>query len=332
MFNTEYYDDKTQRCETIEEFKNEIVPELESLREQWRQKVLQMLEETGYTKVKFAKLCNVSRQTLDKWCKGISMPDKREQYLKIGMAANYGIEEMNLLLQRYGRYSGLYSKTLEDCVCMFVLQQNYGAESYEKYQYILNRIKDNIFGFDAEGEDITTAKFDEKLARVEGENELERFITENIALFSLTYRKLYSRIKLEREERMHYKTDSEAVAAENFRSNIQKSMSEMNQNKWEPRRNKIICFGLHLGMDVDEINELLALAHMEPLCAKNIYESAIIFAVQNVFLSLDDESDNLPWDIYESVKNLLKQLEWPEIEDFLSEKEEKKDEQQASNN
>ena len=37
------------------------------------------------------------------------------------MIAQYDIERMNQLLQRYGRYPALYSKNLEDCVCIFVL-------------------------------------------------------------------------------------------------------------------------------------------------------------------------------------------------------------------
>lgn len=65
-------------------------------------------------------------------------------FLQIGMVAGYNIEKMNQLLQRYGQYPSLYSKSLEDCVCMFALDHYFEEEKIDNYKYILGRIKETI--------------------------------------------------------------------------------------------------------------------------------------------------------------------------------------------
>ena len=91
---------------------------IRSQQEEWSKKVAEIIDTNGYTKSKFAELCGVSRVTVDKWCKG-SVPKNRETFLRIGMVAKYDVENMNVFLQRYGQYPGLYSKSLEDCICIY---------------------------------------------------------------------------------------------------------------------------------------------------------------------------------------------------------------------
>ena len=78
-------------------------------------------------------------------------------------------------------------------------------------------------------------------------------------------------------------------------SSLRQCVSAINQNKWYPTRNKVISLGLHLSMDHEQIDELLELAHMEPLCAKNARE-------------------------------ILSKLKLPEIDSFLAELPEEDDE------
>lgn len=52
----------------------------------------------------------------------------------------------------------------------------------DKYIYILSKIKEN-FQIPEETRDVTTAKFEEKLSKIQDEDELERFISENIDVF-----------------------------------------------------------------------------------------------------------------------------------------------------
>lgn len=322
--DTVYLKDKIARCEDIDELKKCIIPLLKSQREQWKEKINQIIEKNKYTKVEFAELCGVSRVSVDKWCKG-AIPKNRETFLRIGMAANYDLENMNQLLQRYGQYPGLYAKSLEDCVCIYVLNNYSGKAAMKQYYYILNRIKENIIRDRAEElDDINTEKFSEKLSEIKNEEALESFITDNIAIFASCYHKFYAYVKMFIE--INYKKFSSSVNelanGQEWSSSLKQCVSAIRQNKWYPTRNKIISLGLHLSMDHDQIDEMLMLAHMEPLCAKNIFESVIMFILDDASLNnmLDTELEEFePEELCRYARVILSQMELPEIEEFLSE-------------
>jgi len=323
-FKTEYIREEISRCEDIDELKKRIFPLIKSQQEEWMQKVAEIISRNGYTKSKFAELCGVSRVTVDKWCKG-SIPKNRETFLRIGMVAKYDVEHMNVFLQRYGQYPALYSKSLEDCVCMFVLSQNYGEEGIEKYHYILNKIKDSIIRDEnASMENVSTAKFDAKLSEIHDEDELERFITDNIAMFSYTYHKFYAYVKMCISVNYQEFATSvfEMAEGQGWSSSLRQCVSAIRQNKWYPTRNKIISLGIHLSMDHEQIDEMLQLAHMEPLCAKNIFESVIMFILDDASLNnmLDADSDEYdPDELCRYAKEVLSELEMPEVASFISE-------------
>ena len=261
---------------------------------------------------------------MNKWCSG-SIPKNRETFLRIGMAAGYGVEKMNQLLQRYGRYPALYSKSLEDCVCIFVLERQYGRESLEKYHYILNQIKKTIIrDGNAEQEDVETELFDAKLSDVKSEDELERFISENSAAFAAAYNKFYSYVKMHIAANYQSFGGSvfELAKLQGWSSSLRQCVSAIRQNKWYPTRNKIISLGLHLSMDHDQIDEMLELAHMEPLCAKNIFESVIMFILDDAKLNnmMAKDSENYdPDDLCRYARKVLENFDLPEIEAFISE-------------
>ncbi len=324
MIKTEYIREEISRCEDIDELKKRIFPMLKSQQEEWSVKVAEIISDNGYTKSKFAELCDVSRVTVDKWCKG-AIPKNRETFLRIGMAAKYDVEHMNVLLQRYGGYPALYSKSLEDCVCMFVLSQNYEDDRIEKYRYILKKIKESIIRDEYSiMENVTTDKFDEKLSEIRNEDELEQFITDNNAMFSYTYHKFYAYVKLciDVNYREYATSIFDMAEGQGWSSSLRQCVSAIRQNKWYPTRNKIISLGIHLSMDHEQIDEMLRLAHMEPLCAKNIFESIIIFILDDASLNnmLDAESDEYdPDELCRYAKEVLSELEMPEVASFISE-------------
>lgn len=193
---TIYIKDEISKCEGIEELKERIFPMIRTQQEQWTEKINQIITESGLTKSKFAEVCGVSRVSVNKWCKG-AIPKNRETFLRIGMVAGYDLERMNQLLRRYGQYPALYSKSLEDCVCIFVLERKYGLETLEKYNYILDKIKANIVrDNDEEQEDLATELFDAKLSYVKNEDDLEKFIAENSMMFAMAYHRFYAYVKM----------------------------------------------------------------------------------------------------------------------------------------
>lgn len=321
---TVFIKDEISKCEDIEELKERIFPMMISQQEQWIRKINEIITESGCTKSKFAEFCGVSRMTVNKWCRG-SIPKNRETFLKIGMAARYDLERMNQLLQRYGQYPALYSKSLEDCVCMFAISKEFGESTIEKYNYILNKIKDNIIKKDTgESEDISTVLFDEKLSEITDDDELEIFINENSAIFSTAYYRFYAYVKMHIMANFQGFGGSvfELAESQSWSSSLRQCVSAIRQNKWYPTRNKIISLGLHLGMDHDQIDKMLELAHMEPLCAKNVFESVMMFVVDDASLNdkLNEDSDLYDPDylcVY--AREVLSDLHLPGVDSFISE-------------
>ncbi len=323
-FETVFIREEIARCEDIAELKERIFPMLRTQQEQWAKRINEIIAESGMTKSKFADMCGVSRVTVNKWCSG-AIPRNRETFFRIGMAVGYGRDKMDQLLQRYGRYPALYPKSLEDCVCIFVLDREYGPETLTRYNYILNKIKGNIVREDpAQQEDLATELFDEKLSTVKTEDDLERFIGDNTMAFSMAYHKLYAYVKM--HIMTNYQTFKgsvfELAEGQEWSSSLRQCVSAIRQNKWYPTRNKIISLGLHLSMDHEQIDEMLQLAHMEPLCAKNIFESVIIFILEDAGLNniLDTDSEEFdPDELCRYAREILENLDLPEVASFISE-------------
>lgn len=320
---TFYIKEQISRCEDIEELRQQIMPLLESQQRQWSQYFQELLQTSGYTKSKFATLCGVSRVSIDKWCKG-SIPRNRETFLRIGLAANLEPEQMNLLLQRYGRYPALYSKSLEDCICLYVLSHNEKLDALQQFAYIQSRIAEKLLPETQDGENISTVRFDKKLSDIHDQDTLEQFIADNTYMFSFSYHKLYAYIKmfLSANDYGYAGNVFELAETQGWSSSLRQCVSAIRQNKWYPTRNKIISLGLHLCMDHEQIDEMLQLAHMEPLCAKNIFESVIMFVLDDAELNgiLDDSGDDYdPDGLCRAAKEVFTDLNLPEAEQFISE-------------
>lgn len=323
-YETVYIKEEIQRCEDLDDLKEIIFPMLKSQQEQWTRKINEIIDKSGLNKTKFAEVTGVSRMAVNKWCNG-AIPKNRETFLRIGMAAGYNREQMDQLLQRYGQYPALYAKSLEDCVCIFVLENDYGPEALTKYNYILDKIKENIIcDKEVETEDMSTVMFDEKLSDVKDETALEQFISDNSSTFATAYHRFYAYVKMHIVANYEGFDGSVNLLAEGqgWTSSLKQCVSAIRQNKWYPTRNKIISLGLHLSMDHVLINEMLELAHMEPLCAKNIFESVIMFILENASLNnvFDiDSEDYDPDELCRYAKEVLEELNLPEVEPFISE-------------
>ena len=320
---TIYLQEQISRCEDIEELRQQILPLLETQQRQWSQYFQELLRDSGCTKSKFASLCGVSRVSIDKWCKG-AIPRNRETFLRIGLAANLDTAQMNLLLQRYGRYPALYSKSLEDCICLYVLSHNEQKDALQQFHYIRERIAEKLLPDTRDGENISTVKFDEKLSDIQSRDMLEQFIADNTHVFSFSYHKLYAYIKmfLSANDFCYAGNVFELAETQGWSSSLRQCVSAIRQNKWYPTRNKIISLGLHLCMDHDQIDEMLKLAHMEPLCAKNIFESVIMFILDDAELNgiLDDDGGEFdPDGLCEAAKEVFAELNLREAENFIAE-------------
>ncbi len=175
-------------------------------------------------------------------------------------------------------------------------------------------------------EEVSTVRFDEKLSEVKDDDELQKFINENIAIFTGAFHKLYAYIKaniyanyldLDYAGSVH-----EISEIQGWSSSLKQCVSAINQSKWYPTRNKIISLALHLSMDHEQTDKMLALAHMEPLCGKNTFESAIMFVLDDAELNnmLDSASEDYDPDrLCGYAREVLKKLDLPEADEFLAE-------------
>jgi DNA-binding transcriptional regulator YiaG len=321
-FETEQLSSDVIACGSVEELKEKIQPILERQRAQWKVKINDIIAASGYTKKDFAEIAGVSRVTVHDWCNG-SVPQGRERFIKIGLAAMYGEEKMNRLLQRFGGYQGLYSKSLSDCVCLYVLRHSYGRDAAAMYHKILANIRQNLLKGD-EGESMETVEMDEKLSNVKNESELEQFINDNTATFATAYHRFYTYVTAHVRQNFNYECKNILSMSEvqGWSSSLRQSVYAIGRHEWIPTRNKIISLGMHLCMDRSEIDEMLKLAHMEPLCAKNAFESVIIYILADAYKQRKLTAEAKFYDpdfLCDQARKILSYLNIPELNWFISE-------------
>ena len=278
--------DKASRCESLEEYK-ELFKSLESQKENWSKKINSILVENDYSSAELASRCKVSRVAVQKWKNG-SVPKSRETFIRIGFAANYNLEEMNNFLERFGRCQRLYARNLEDAVYIFVLKSSDIEHRYEKCEMIIDLIKKEMQeSFIEEKMLYETSEVLSNIINLRSMEALVEFIKINAGIFSNQYNKFYAFVEMY--------INLNCIGDTTDKNNISFMMADCSpslkfcvydivNHKWYPKRNKIISLGIYLNMSAEQINEMLRLANMEELCAKNPFENSIIYALESAML------------------------------------------------
>lgn len=329
VYTTGIIESNLNDCDDIEELKQRILPLLQDQRSAWMEKIEQILSEKKYTCKQLAQLCKVSEPAVRKWRKG-SLPQSRDMYIRIGFAAGYSLEEMNVFLKRYGKCPQLYVKSLEDSVCMFVLESEYLPHTYETYLRMLDMIQQEFQGVtEVQRKAYTTRHLSEYFANLRSLEEMIEFAKTNAPSYKQAYSRLYSyiiaflHVNLQSEHMTDgdgRKTSFHAMATESqWSSSLRHCISEIRNKRWFPLRHKIISLGIHLNMDTDAINRMLQYAQMEPLYAKNPLEAAIMWAVEEAKLCSDDDAiiPDGSSDLCNFVKDILLRLDLAEEGSYL---------------
>lgn len=281
--NTLDVNEQVSKCESLVELK-EILSKNSTYYQKWKNYINRLVERKHLNYVQLAKVCHCSRNTVKKWCREGAMPQNRETFLKIGLGMRLSMDEFNELLWRYGRYPRLYGKNMEDAVCIFVIQ-HYPADAdpYECYlqlkQHLLKRMQEYT-GKAAAPKD--TIEIEERLMTQETKEEFEQFICENHKSYEESYQKLGQFIQLfieAKDENVH-----RFVQTNSLPFSYEKMLSALRQRGECPNRMKLILLGVNLNMSVEQINYMLSLAYMEPMCAKDNLECIIMYAVENAYL------------------------------------------------
>lgn len=316
---TNIFGDRLSHIDNIEDFKTDIYEKLDSYQTLWKQKIQQIMADNNYSQTAMAELCGVSRATVIKWCKG-SVPQNRETFIKVGFAAHYDLDEMNHFLKRYGRYPELYPKSLEDSIYIFVLNSSIIEHSYSAAVAIRERLERVIVKLPADVYEArkTVAQYDTSaimgyILNISEIDELREFWTENRDMYKSAFHNLYEYVKTfvrnnnasyfenEKIDNINYLADTLG-----WSSSLRKCVYMIYKDNWFPLRNKVIALGIHLNMTVDQINDMLKLAKMEPLYVINPLESVIIFAIEDAELSdcIYEGTD----DLYNHVLEIFEEL------------------------
>ena len=97
-------------CEEIDELK-QILNKYSPYYSNWRDYVNNVMLTNGLSYEKLGKKCGFSKNTIKGWVKNNCMPKSRENYIKFGMGLRYNLQEINFVLQRYGKSPRLYSES-----------------------------------------------------------------------------------------------------------------------------------------------------------------------------------------------------------------------------
>ena len=310
--------DMVIQCDDLDNFKREILNMLQDQRNAWQAKIKQILEEKEYSTRQMAQLCRVSETAVRKWRSG-ALPQSRDMYLRIGFAAGYDLEQMNGFLQRYGKCPQLYVKSLEDSVCIFVLRSSALPRTYESYQNLLEAVRKELQDAAHSSAGVcSTTQLSQYFESIVSQDEMVAFVRQNAPSYRVAYSRLYNyiqaylRYNLADAQQMQGSFHSMATESQ-WSSSLRHCISEIRNKHWFPLRHKIISLGLHLNMDVDGINDMLHLAQMEDLCAKNPVEATVIYAVEDAKLK-DLIFCNGSNDLCQYVKNIFRQLELTDSE------------------
>ncbi len=281
-------------CDSIEELKEEILPLLQDQRRMWQEKIEEILSAQGLTCREMAQLCMVSEPAVRKWRRG-ALPQSRDMYLRIGFAAGYDREQMNGFLMRYGRCPQLSLRSLEDCVCLFVLGSDQLPHTYEAYRQLLELVRDEVAVQPDPGQArYSTCQLSHRLSAVSTTEEMIRFAKDHAPAFKAAYHRLYRYILAFLHENMTIGAEGtgdrkisfhEMATEARWSSSLRHCISEIRAGRWFPLRGKIISLGLHLNMEVSAINRMLNYAGMEPLYPKNPIEAAVIWAISEYVLN-----------------------------------------------
>lgn len=258
----------------------------------WKAFMNYLLDSGGYSYTQFARLCNISRNTVISWCEDGKIPRSREQFIRIGFAVKMSLNNMNDFLQRYGKYPKLNAKNIEDAITIFSLcnqlSYNQCMELKNHFSSILNHIPEKR-KHQKKYTYFSTMKLESELLSIKTLLDFETFIDKNAKVFANSYINLsdfidsYIALNTINGSEMTGSLNSfltETIDNPRLVASYNTMLSKLRCHGIVPSRIYLLALGIHLSMTAEDINTMLRFAGMEPLCAKDKLESIILFAAE----------------------------------------------------
>lgn len=235
---------------------------------------------------------------------------QRDTLICLGILLDMTYDEINEMLLR-AKYHMLYPKAAEDAIWSYIIRHRpdslivEGNTIKEKYQ-TWQKAYDNLFQTycqisDIENEDATLNTFMVENA-ISKDGSFEEIMLEIIPGFHESYREL--KTFLEKWKKSIY---PDSVLEENENRDLGQAYYRVFY-KFEkkgklPSRAFFIAFGIHAGMKKKEIDQMLSLAKMQPLYARDFVDARLIYYLSQKKYSIESLADDLTQDIdaYEEI-------------------------------
>lgn len=333
---TEHFELILSQCESREEYE-QLVREHQSLYVDWRDHLSPMTRERGLNYKMIAQGCEVSETSARSFLKKI--PAKRENVIMLAMMMHLTVDETNELLMRWAKFQRLYSRNPNDAIWIYLLEKGGSDEPrklYRAYNAAYEEIRDEYKGRRFTVCDTQTTKilFNEILDRArhagsrenEVDPEFRELMKKSMPSFEKGYQKLLNYIDsffydLEIEDNRRLRLENANAARDRMTPNklfqddkswkdtYYRKIRALERKQVMPCRAFLIALGLRLGMNTDQLNTLLDLAGMGPLCPKDKLEGTVVFY-------LEDLSCNFP-SYFNEPANISVSMEY-ELMDYSS--------------
>mgnify|MGYP003816006717 CR=1 FL=1 len=276
--------DEAERAEDAEDLRA-LLRRYEQLYTNWQREFSRLLDESGLSYARLSECSGISRNTLRHWCVSGGAPRCRSSFIRLGFGFSMTPEQTSLLLTRYGGYPGLYPRELFDAACIYQLSR--GGRRYDDALALCDRCAGQT---QTPGPPEGTTRAAQALRRMTADREFEAFALSHADLFRDPHEKLreFLRVRLLACGCDPVSGKSLPVhslfAQEGISVRYEKDVSLLMTRGVVPRRERLIALGVRLGLLPNELDELLHLAGMEPLCAKNRVECILIYVLQQLAL------------------------------------------------
>ena len=312
------YEFEIGKCENQEEYEA-LVKENEALYAGWSDHVLPMLRKNNLNAKKIAQGCGVSQSSASLFSRKI--PSKRESVIMMAMMMRLNVEETNNLLTRWARFQKLYAKHPGDAIWIYLLERGGSdrpAALFEEYHAVFEEIRGQYLqSAHAKRDSMTTwIAFDAITASAgrkqgaqqtgaQADSDFRELMEQLMPSFESAYQRLLDYLNsffIDIEEKDDEELDLKGVVGKHEKKRLTpnilfsgkpevldryyRKMRELERHHTMPSRIFLIALGIHLSMNTQQLNTMLELAGMGPLCPKDRLEGSIVFYLEELYCQI----------------------------------------------
>ena len=301
--NTRILEDKLRSCANIREYQH-LVQEHAAQYAGWNKHICGLLRDRCCREEKsnaaLAQACGIKDPSYVKKQLKDAIPAERNQVIALAMVLKLNLDETNELLVKHARYHRLYSRNPDDAIWIYIIEKRCTGvpiELFEAYKKVYEEETDHfirtsapmhpLMGTRILQDNIRQCAAKSSRAAIQ-EPANDQFFREMVRQNLPDYIHAYHRLMDYLDKRMLMFPSANVMFADNksFKNTYYEKMRELRNEHKLPSRNFLIALGLRLAMTKKELNEMLDLASMGSLYAKDRLESAIIFLLEDLYRNI----------------------------------------------